>query len=275
MFESGVLFAFGLTVFAGLATGVGSAIAFFIKKPTPRFLAAALGFSGGVMIYVSLVEIFRKAETALNAALGSPGGTWATVGGFFGGMIVIGVIDRLVPTEINPHEPHLAAAMTPDQQAESHETHRKKRLLRMGTMTALAIAIHNFPEGLATFLGALRDPHLGIAIAVAIAIHNIPEGISVSVPIYYATGSRRKAFLYSFLSGFAEPVGVIVGYTLLRPFMNDVVFGVLFASVAGIMVFISLDELIPTAREYGGGHLAIYGVTGGMAVMAISLLMFL
>lgn len=275
MFEPGVLVAFGLTVFAGLSTGVGSAIAFFIKKPTPRFLAGALGFSGGVMIYVSLVEIFRKAESALNAALGSPAGTWATVAGFFGGMVVIGVIDRLVPTEINPHEPHLTDGMTGAQHAESKEAHRRKRLLRMGTMTAIAIAIHNFPEGLATFLGALRDPHLGIAIAVAIAIHNIPEGISVSVPIFYATGSRKKAFFYSFLSGFAEPVGVIVGYSLLRPFMNDVTFGVLFASVAGIMVFISLDELIPTAREYGGGHLAIYGVTGGMAVMALSLLMFL
>ncbi len=274
MFEPGVLVAFGLTVFAGLSTGVGSAIAFFVGKPTPRFLAAALGFSGGVMIYVSLVEIFRKAEGALVTALGSPAGTWATVAGFFGGILVIGLIDRLVPADINPHEPH-SPAVAGFPPPEAAEAHRRKRLLRMGTMTALAIAIHNFPEGLATFLGALRDPHLGVAIAVAIAIHNIPEGISISVPVLYATGSRRKAFLHSFLSGFAEPVGAILGYTVLRPVMNDVVFGVLFASVAGIMVFISLDELIPTAREYGGGHLAIYGVTAGMAVMAFSLLMFL
>jgi ZIP family zinc transporter len=275
MIDSNVLVAFGLTMFAGLSTGIGSAIAFFVHKPTPRFLAVALGFSGGVMIYVSLVEIFQKARDALIAPFGETGASWATVAGFFGGMLVIGVIDRLVPTEMNPHEPHCDDSDPGANCDEHRERHRKTKLLRMGTLTALALAIHNFPEGLATFLGALRDPGLGIAIATAIAIHNIPEGISVSVPIYYATGSRSKAFLYSFLSGLAEPVGVIVGYTILRPFMNDAVFGVLFASVAGIMVFISLDELIPTAREYGGGHLAIYGIVAGMAVMALSLLMFL
>ena len=275
MFDTNILVAFGLTMFAGLSTGVGSAIAFFVGKPTPRFLSAALGFSGGVMIYVSLVEIFRKAETALAGVYGDKLGTWATVAGFFGGMLLIALIDRLVPADVNPHEPHCDDTTPEAVCDERKRTHHNMKLLRMGTLTALAIAIHNFPEGLATFLGALRDPGLGVAIAVAIAIHNIPEGISVSVPIFYATGSRRKAFAYSFLSGLAEPVGVIVGYTILRPFMNDAVFGILFAAVAGIMVFISLDELIPTAREYGGGHLAIYGVVSGMAVMALSLLMFL
>jgi ZIP family zinc transporter len=275
MFEPEVLIAFGLTVFAGLSTGIGSAIAFFIKKPTPRFLAAALGFSGGVMIYVSLVEIFPKAQEALTTVFNDSAASWVTVAGFFGGMLLIGLIDRLVPSNVNPHEPHCAGNEPESQCEDRKEAHRKQKLLRMGMMTALALAIHNFPEGLATFLAALRDPGLGVAIAIAIAIHNIPEGISVSVPIYYATGSRRKAFLYSFLSGFAEPVGVIVGYTILRPFMNDAIFGILFASVAGIMVFISLDELLPTAREYGGGHLSIYGVVVGMAVMALSLLLFL
>lgn len=275
MFDTNVLIAFGLTVFAGLSTGIGSAIAFFVGKPTPRFLSASLGFSGGVMIYVSLVEIFQKAQHALSVPLGDKAATWTTVAGFFGGMALIAIIDRLVPSDVNPHEPHCDESVPEAVCEDRKQAHHKTKLLRMGTLTALAIAIHNFPEGLATFLGALRDPALGIAIAVAIAIHNIPEGISVSVPIFYATGSRRKAFAYSFLSGLAEPVGVIVGYTILRPFMSDVVFGVLFASVAGIMVFISLDELIPTAREYGGGHLAIYGVVAGMAVMALSLLLFL
>jgi ZIP family zinc transporter len=141
--------------------------------------------------------------------------------------------------------------------------------------TALAIGIHNFPEGLATFTAALTDPGIGIAIAVAIAIHNIPEGIAVSIPIYYATGNRKKAFLLSFLSGLAEPVGALVGYLILMPFLSPVVFGVLFAAVAGIMVFISLDELLPSAREYGEHHLSIYGLIAGMLVMAISLLMFI
>ena len=145
----------------------------------------------------------------------------------------------------------------------------------MGTLTALAIAIHNFPEGLATFTAAIKDPSLGIAIAVAIAIHNIPEGIAVSVPVYFATGNRKKAFVLSFLSGLSEPLGAIIGYSILAFFFNDAIFGVLFASVAGIMVFISLDELLPTAREYGDPHLSIYGVIAGMMVMAVSLLMFI
>jgi ZIP family zinc transporter len=151
---------------------------------------------------------------------------------------------------------------------------KNKKLMRMGLFTALAIAIHNFPEGLATFTSAITDPSLGIAIAVAIAIHNIPEGIAVSVPIYYATGNKKKAFWYSFSSGLAEPVGAIVGYLILLPFMGPQVFGILFAGVAGIMVFISLDELLPSAREYGEHHLSIYGLIAGMAVMAVSLLMF-
>jgi ZIP family zinc transporter len=149
-----------------------------------------------------------------------------------------------------------------------------KKLYRMGMFTAMAIAIHNFPEGLATFVSALKDVRLGTAIAVAIAIHNIPEGIAVSIPIYYATGSRRKAFYYSFLSGLSEPVGALIGYAIVFSFFSETVFGILFASVAGIMVFISLDELLPTAREYGQHHLAAYGLVGGMMLMALSLLMF-
>jgi ZIP family zinc transporter len=152
--------------------------------------------------------------------------------------------------------------------------------MRMGLFTALAIGIHNFPEGLATFLAALQDPHLGIAIAVAIALHNIPEGISVSVPIFYATGNRRKAFLYSSLSGLAEPVGALIGYFTIRLFLGggacaipSEVMGVLFGGVAGIMVYISLDELLPTSRAYGKGHDSLCGLVAGMVVMAASLLL--
>ena len=145
----------------------------------------------------------------------------------------------------------------------------------MGVFTAVAIAIHNFPEGLATFAAALADPTLGVAIAVAVAIHNIPEGISVAVPIYYATGSRKKAFWMSFLSGASEPVGAVIGYLVLRAFFTDTTFGILFGSVAGIMVYVSLDELLPAAREYGKGHIAIAGLIAGMAVMALSLLLFM
>ncbi len=264
-----VLTAFSLTLFAGLATVIGSALAFFAKRTSTKTLSIALGFSAGVMIYVSFVEIFFKAKDSLVSSLGRINGYWVTVAAFFGGMVFIGVIDRLVPSFENPHEVHRAEEMDmPDEAAKF------KKLHRMGLFTALAIGIHNFPEGLATFVSALKDVKLGTAIAFAIAIHNIPEGVAVSVPIFYATGDRKKAFVYSFLSGLSEPVGALVGYAIVFRFFSDAVFGILFASVAGIMVFISLDELLPAAREYGHHHLAAYGLVAGMIVMALSLLLF-
>lgn len=264
-----VLFAFGLTLFAGLATGVGSALAFFSKRTNPRFLCGALGFSAGVMIYVSMIEIFVKARDSLTAVLGESRGYLYTTLAFFGGMLLIGLIDRLVPSFENPHEIRSA-----DDTRGQPESGSNRALMRMGLFSALAIAIHNFPEGLATFTGALKDPALGLSIAVAIAIHNIPEGIAVSVPLFYATGSKKKAFGYSFLSGLSEPIGALVGYFVLHSIFSDTLFGILFASVAGIMVFISLDELLPTAEKYGEHHIAIYGVIAGMVVMAGSLVLF-
>ncbi len=270
MFEENVLIAFGLTLFAGLATGIGSALAFFTKRTNTKFLSLALGFSAGVMIYVSFVEIFIKARDALAEAYGLTKGTWLAVAAFFGGIFLIGIIDKLVPSFENPHEIRGVEEMDTGKVNDKNQ-----KLLRMGMFTALAIAIHNFPEGLATFAAALSDPALGISIAVAIAIHNIPEGISVSVPIYYATGSKKKAFYYSFLSGVAEPIGALIGYFILLNFFSELVFGILFAGVAGIMVFISLDELLPSAQKYGEHHLSIYGLILGMAVMALSLLLFM
>lgn len=263
-----VLLAFFMTLLAGLSTGIGSCIAFLCRHTNRKFLSISLGFSAGVMIYVSMIEIFFKAQDALIAELGTQLGSWATVGAFFGGMLVIAVIDKLIPPAKNPHEVKCV---------ETDETNSPQpgRLMRIGVFTALAIAIHNFPEGLATFVSALQEPSVAIPIVVAIAIHNIPEGIAVSVPIYQATGSRQRAFCYSFLSGLAEPLGALLGWLVLQPIMSDTVFGVLFAGVAGIMVFISFDELLPAAQEYGEHHLSIYGLISGMVVMAISLLLFL
>jgi len=279
-----VLFAFALTLFAGLSTGIGSALAFFTKKSNTRFLAISLGFSAGVMIYVSMIEIFFKARTSLMGELGPVKGSWITVISFFGGMFLIGIIDKLVPSSENPHELHSIEEMNEEHPDEGHhveqirrreEAIKNQKLLRMGLFTAIAISIHNLPEGLATFIAALQEPKVAIPIAVAIAIHNIPEGIAVSVPIYYATGSRRKAFYYSFLSGLSEPVGALLGYLVLMPIMSDALMGIIFALVAGIMVFISLDELLPSAREYGEHHLSMYGLVAGMMVMAVSLLLFI
>lgn len=254
--------AFGLTVLAGLSTGIGSLIAFFSKTTNRTFLSFALGLSAGVMIYVSFVDILPK-------ALDSVAKGWTdekmahiiTAISFVGGMVLIALIDMMVPSVENPHEMRSVESM---ELAPSH----KSKLMRMGVMTALVIGIHNFPEGIVTFLAALEDPNIGAAIAGAIAIHNIPEGIAVAIPVYYATCSRKKAFKWSLLSGLSEPVGALVGYAILRPFLTDTVVGVVFGALAGIMVFISLDELLPAAREWGRPHTAIWGVIVGMAVMA-------
>ena len=262
------VFAFGLTVFAGLSTGIGSAMAFLSKNFNPKFLAGSLGFSAGVMIYVSLIEIFPKAKDSLTLLYGDKQGYWLTVLAFFGGIALIALIDWVVPSYKNPHE------LKNFDYSDSDDIIHNKKLIRMGIFSAIAIAIHNFPEGLATFIAALQNPSLGVSIAVAIAIHNIPEGIAVSVPIYFATKSRKKAFVHSFLSGLAEPVGAIVGYFLILRIFSEAIFGIIFASVAGIMVYISLDELLPTAEEFGEHHVAIYGLIAGMALMAISLLLF-
>ncbi|HPC58161.1 MAG TPA: zinc transporter ZupT, partial [Kiritimatiellia bacterium] len=296
-----VLVALGLTLFAGMATGIGSVIAFTAKRTNFRFLSIATGFSAGVMLYVSFVEILVKGGDALAQRYGEAAGNWINAAAFFGGMLLIGLIDNLIPAAENPHETHAESETRPlhdpnapipdfEHQDETRpkngeisvhdHAHHHHKLMRMGLFTALAIGIHNFPEGLATFLAALQDPSLGIAIAIAVALHNIPEGISVSVPIFYATGNRRKAFLYSFLSGLAEPVGALLAYFALRLFVgggNGVfppqVMGILFGLVAGIMVYISVDELLPTSRAYGKGHDSLLGLIGGMAVMALSLLL--
>lgn len=263
-----ILFAFALTLFAGLSTGVGSIIGLLSKEFNPKVLTISLGFSAGVMIYVAMIEIIVKARESLVVGIGAEMGKVVTVLSFFAGIFLIALIDKLIPSYENPHELNVA------QKLEECSENQKKKLMRMGLFSALAIGIHNFPEGLATFMGALSNPTLGVSIAVAIAIHNIPEGLAVSAPIFYATQSRKKAFVLSFLSGLAEPVGAFIGYFLLRSFFSPSLFGIVFGAVAGIMVYISLDELLPAAEEYGEHHFAIGGVIAGMVVMAISLLLF-
>jgi ZIP family zinc transporter len=273
---SPLLTAFLLTLLAGLATGVGSLIALVSKRATPRFLSLSLGFSAGVMVFVSLVELFNDARAHLAPLWGARGGYWGAIGGFVGGMAIIAAIDRLVPPAVNPHEARAreaAAHEAVDSRAcdDGPAARKGARLLRTGLLTAFVVALHNLPEGVATLFSSLEDPALGLAIAFAIAIHNIPEGIAISVPVYYATGSRRRAFWYSFGSGLAEPLGAGIGYLFLAPLLGGPTFGLVLAAVAGIMIYISLDELLPTAREYGENHLEMAGLAIGMTVMAVSL----
>ena len=251
-----VVFALLLTVIAGLSTGIGSSIAYFIKKPKTIYLSFSLGLSAGVMIYVSFVELLPQALDNIGELLG--------VTAFFLGIFFISLIDMGIPEKENPH--------SFSGLSENIDSKNEKDLMRTGLFTALALGIHNFPEGLTTFGTALGDPKLGIVIAIAIAIHNIPEGISVSIPIFYATKSKNKAFLYSFLSGVAEPIGALVGFLILLPFLSGAVIVSLLAFVAGIMVYISIDELLPMAHQYGHSHTVIIGVILGMMLMAFSII---
>lgn len=267
------LFALFLTSLAGLSTGIGSAIGLFSKMKNPKVLSFAMGFSAGVMIYISFVELMGEAIHSLSNDFGEKlGNTYAAMA-FFAGIALIAIIDKLVPEFENPHE----FDKTEDLKISENKLPKanKTQMMRVGVLTAFAIGIHNFPEGMATFASAMQNPSLGIAIAIAIAIHNIPEGLAVSVPIYYATGNRRKAFWLSFLSGLAEPIGAFVGYLILMPYLNDTMFGVIYAVIAGIMVFIALDQLLPAAEKFGSHHVSIYGLVGGMFVMALSLIMFM
>ncbi|MFP7696525.1 zinc transporter ZupT [Trueperella sp. LYQ143] len=272
---SGEVMAWFLTLLAGLATGIGAACAFIVRQPTPKLLSISLGFSAGVMLYVSLVEILPEARTAISHA--HPNAAAYAVGAFFAGIGIIAAIDAALPEFSNPHEFHNTDQFLrpPGAQNQLFQAHpqAQAKLMRMGLFTAGALALHNFPEGFATFLSAIYDVKIAIPIAVAIAIHNIPEGIAVAMPIYYATGSRIRAFVWSFISGLSEPIGALIGWLILRDMMSDTVFGLVFAAVAGIMVYISLDELLPSAEEFGQHHHAIGGLIAGMGVMAASLLL--
>lgn len=236
-----------LTTAAGLSTTVGSVLGILVKNPGRRLMSATLGFAAGVLLYISFGQLL---PTSIEK-LGFPAGN----GAFFAGVLAMFLLDYL----------------TPHEYFGEHHGGENARLLRTGLFVALGLAIHNFPEGLATFAGTLHDVRLGGAIAVAVAVHNIPEGLAVAAPIYAATGSRKKAFLYSFLSGLAEPLGAIMAAVVLYRFLTDTVLGIMVGAVAGLMVYVSLDELIPASREYGHEHLTIMSAAAGMGVMAASL----
>ena len=257
-----VLMAFGITLAAGLATVLGSALVFFQKTPSPRVLAFGLAFAAGAMVFVSLTEIFGKSVDSFGE-VSSAGFSWATAA-FLTGLLAISTLDRLIP---NPHE-------TLDVNDPRFLDKNQSYLRRIGLMSAFAITAHNFPEGLATFFATLESPTLGAPLAFAIAVHNIPEGISIAAPIYFATQNKRLTVLACLISGLAEPLGAVMGYFILKPFLSPEIFGWVFGIIAGAMVFLAMDELLPAAKRYSDGHETVYGLVGGMGVIAISLALF-
>lgn len=261
IFENNLLFGFLLSLFAGLSTGLGAAIAFFLKKPSTRFLTFAIGTSAGVMLYISFMELIPSAQEYI----GEGQGKWIFLLALFGGMALAGLVDRLVPDEENPHEIHGL------KEWKKSPAPADAGMKRSAYFFALSIAIHNFPEGMATMASAFDSIEVASSVALAVAIHNIPEGVAVAIPLYFATKSRKKSFFYATLTGLAEPIGALVAMLILLPFLTPMLLGILFASVSGIMIYISLDELLPMSRRWGHHHLAIYGVTGGMLLMGLLL----
>lgn len=260
MFTHDVLIAFGVCTAAAAATMIGGLSVFRAKRENARLLAFGLAFAGGAMVYISLVEIFWKSLDDFSKVFADKEAyTYATIA-FFAGVALIALIDRLIP---NPHN-----KLTPDPQSD------KTHLKRVGLMAALAITVHNFPEGMATFFATLEEPVVGSSLAFAIAIHNIPEGVSIAIPVYYATGDKKKTLLACGLSALAEPVGALLGYLILAQFLTPLVFGSIFGVIAGVMVFLAIDELLPTAKRYSTGHDAVYGMVIGMACIALSLILF-
>lgn len=258
-----ILIALLLTFFAGASTAIGALLSFFTKKTDTRVLSGSMGLSAGVMIYVSFMELLPSTIEDFSVKSGDLLAHVWMLCSFFGGIALIALIDWLVPEDENPHEAHTL------KELENENHHHLKRT---GLMLALAIGIHNFPEGIATFVTALDGMEMALPIVIAIAIHNIPEGIAVSVPIYQSTGKKSTAFLWSALSGFAEPVGAVIGLLVLMPIWTPLVNAICLGAVAGIMCYISFDELLPGSEKYGHHHIALGGVILGFLLMGLTLL---
>lgn len=257
---SSYIFPLILTLCAGMSTLIGGLITFFVKRDNLKALSIGLGFSAGVMVYISLNELMTEAPNMLGSFYSTMPAKALSFCGFALGIAIAILIDYFVPDHIES-----------DFLCTTKKCQRQK-IRRAGLITALAVALHNFPEGIATFLVSTQDIMLGIPVAIAIAIHNIPEGIAVALPIFHSTGKKRLAVLYSFLSGISEPIGGLIGVLFLKTIMPDQAIGIMTAAVAGIMVYISFDTLLPLAREYGENHHVIIGIVSGMLIMSLGLI---
>ena len=250
-----------MSLLAGLTTVIGGCLTFFIKRDNIKALSIGLGFSAGVMIFLSFTDILQASQNMLSKYFPNTA-SWLVFIGFFTGVAVAVLIDYFIPD-------HIEEDLFTHQENCTHHTHKIKKA---GILTAVVIAIHNFPEGMATFFVTTQNITLGVSVAIAIALHNIPEGIAVALPIYHATGKKRLAVWYSFLSGISEPIGALIGLFILQYFLPQMAVGFLFAAVAGIMIYISFDTLLPLSRDYGDGHYSVFGIMSGIFFIWLSLL---
>lgn len=253
MFDKQSIIPLLLSLFAGMSTVIGAFILFFTKSENKKLITFALAFSAGVMITISFTDLFPAAEEALSKYYGKLNGVLFSIFFMIIGLLIALLIDELIP-----------------ENNTSSDTNNNKSLFRVGFVSMIAIMLHNFPEGVATFVSGYQDTTLGVYITMAIALHNIPEGITIAMPIYYSTNSKAKAFKYTFISGIAEPIGAILAFLLLKPFINELILGIIFALVAGIMLYIAFQELIPESRKYGYNGLYIFSVFLGICIIPIS-----
>jgi len=263
-----VLFAFMLTLIAGLATGAGGLVVLFTNVTNKKFLSICLSFSAGVMLYIAFAEIFKESFETLEYAFGDAKGLLIVTLSFFAGILLMAVVDKYIP-----HDDEIDELLEANKQHDKSLDSEKNSLKRVGISSTIAVAIHNLPEGLITFLAALHDPAMGIGIALAIIVHNIPEGVAIAAPIYHATGSKAKAFWVSVGAGLTEPLGALLAWLLFRNIFEEMegAFGISFAAISGIMVFVAIHQLLPAAHRYGKHHLVMKWLFAGMAVMALSI----
>lgn len=272
IFLSNEILSLGLTIVVGLSMGLGGLLSFFINNLNKKFLAITLSFAAGIMIYVSFMEMLPEGVHLIEDYIGERGNLVA-LGWFFGGMFMTAILEKIVHIFAGEYHDHNHGDHSHHKHDHKHEKHdhNGEHLSKLGILSAVAIAIHNIPEGLALFTAGLKDIKLAFPIAAAVIIHNIPLSVAISLPLYYSTGSKKKAFLYTLLVGLCQPIGAILGYAVLSTVFNDLIVGTLFSIVAGIMVFVALDELLPSSQKYEDHHLSVYGAILGMIVMAISL----
>ena len=218
-----------VSTIAGLSTMLGALVIFFKWKDQNinKFITASLAFSLAIMIGISITDLIPESTFILLKNYGVGKGIVISFITFIIGILLVKYLHKLM-----------------------NKTEQKNDLYKLGILNMLALILHNFPEGIATFMSSYKDIELGLKLALAIAFHNIPEGISIAVPIYYATKSKKNAIFKTFLSGIAEPIGAIIAYIFLSKYITDNFISMILLLVGGIMITLAIEVIFPKAKKY-------------------------